>query len=409
MRRFLLICLGVGLFTAACGGAADTSPDAESDAQPEAGAAEPAAAPASSPDDPQEPADPSELTSSPEAGEPAADPAPGGPTESGREILITDADEAKAILQARGVFTDEWNTDFTRHTVPFEEILSGGPLRDQIPPLDNPNFETTAEAGQYLEAREPVVQLVVGDDARAYPLRVMIWHEIVNDEVGAQPISVTFCPLCNTSIAFDRRLDDMVLSFGTSGTLRNSDLVMWDRQTESWWQQFGGEGIIGELAGRKLTQVPASIVAWEDFVAGHPDGQVLSQDTGFDRAYGQNPYTGYDTVDQPPFFPADNLDDNRLPPKARVVFLERGGDAVAIPFSALAEAGTIEFSAGGETFVAEWLAGARSALGDASIADADEVGSATVTVAATGETATFDTPFWFAVAAFRPDAAVISG
>ena len=199
-------------------------------------------------------------------------------------------------------------------------------------------------AGSILEPREPVVEVVIGDDARAYPLRIMIWHEIVNDVVGGLPVSVTFCPLCNTAIVFDRNLNGRVLDFGTSGNLRNSDLVMWDRQTETWWQQFGGEGVVGELAGERLAQVPARITAWEDFAARFPDGLVLSQDTGFSRQYGLNPYAGYDSVDTQPFFPTDNRDDDRLPPKERVVFVD-GETAVVIAFSALEAAGTIEFSA----------------------------------------------------------------
>ena len=316
--------------------------------------------------------------------------------------------DGAAILASQGVDVNAWATDFTRHTAPLTEFFVGNPQRDGIPALDSPSFETVDEAGEWLEPREPVVEVVVGDDARAYPLQVVIWHEIVNDEIGRQPVSVTFCPLCNTALAFDRRLDDNVLDFGTSGMLRNSDLVMYDRQTESLWQQFDGEGVIGELAGRRLDAVPAAIVAWEDFAQRHPDGAVLSRETGFRRNYGVNPYPGYDTVDQAPFFPADNLDDGRLPPKARVVFLERNGEAIAIPFSGLEAAGTIEFMAGDEQLVAEWLPGVRSALNAQRIQASEEAGSARVTVAGTDELVSFQTPFWFAVAAFRPDTRVLT-
>ena len=197
-----------------------------------------------------------------------------------------------------------------------------------------------------------------------------------------------------------------MLDFGTSGNLRNSGLVMLDRQTETWWQQFGGEGVVGELAGERLAQVPARITAWEDFAARFPDGLVLSQDTGFSRQYGLNPYAGYDSVDTQPFFPTDNRDDDRLPPKERVVFVD-GETAVVIAFSALEAAGTIEFSANGEELIAEWVEGVQSALDSPSIPDSAEVGSARVISAATGELVTFDTPFWFAVAAFRPNAEII--
>ncbi len=129
-------------------------------------------------------------------------------------------------------------TDFARHSVPFDEFLSGGPPKDGIPALDAPRFAAAA-ATTYLEPREPVIELTVGGETRAYPLQILIWHEIVNDELGGVPVAVTFCPLCNTAIAFDRRVEGRTLDFGTTGKLRHSDLVMYDRQTESWWQQFG--------------------------------------------------------------------------------------------------------------------------------------------------------------------------
>lgn len=121
----------------------------------------------------------------------------------------------------------------------------------------------------------------IGGDARTYPIQILIWHEIANDTVGGVPVAVTFCPLCNTAIVFDWRVDTQVLDFGTTGRLRWSNLIMYDRQTESWWQQATGAGIAGEFAGAQLTFLPAAIIAWESFVASHPDGQVLSRETGF--------------------------------------------------------------------------------------------------------------------------------
>jgi hypothetical protein len=302
--------------------------------------------------------------------------------------------------------TTGWATDFSKHTIPLSEIGPGGPGKDGIPTIDEPKFVPVQEADEWLGAHEPVIELELGGDARAYPLQIVIWHEIVNDEVGGTPVSVTFCPLCNTALVFDRRLDDRVLDFGTTGNLRNSDLVMYDRQTESWWQQFGGEAIVGELAGKELEQIPAAVVAWEDFARRHPDGTVLSRDTGHSRPYGQNPYTGYDDIDTPPFFPAANSDDDRLPPKERVVFVERGEEAVVVPFSLLERKKTVEVMVGGERLEVSWVPGVRSALDSASIAAAREVGSADVRSLETGETVAFDLPFWFAVAAFRPNAEI---
>jgi Protein of unknown function (DUF3179) len=300
------------------------------------------------------------------------------------------------------------STDFARHSVPLGEFSSGGPGKDGIPAIDAPRFVAASEA-DFLEAREPVVQLELNGDARAYPLQILIWHEIVNDTVGGMPVTVTFCPLCNTTIVFDRRLDGRVLDFGTTGNLRNSDLVMYDRQTQSWWQQFGGEAVVGELTEKKLRQLPASIVAWEDFRRAHPEGRVLSRDTGFSRSYGENPYSGYDSVDTPPFFPVENLDDDRLPPKERVVFIERGGEQVVVPFSALTEAKTIEVEVGGEELEVTWRPGTRSALDSGVIASARDVGTALVRSRETGELVVFDLPFWFAVAAFAPDAEIVGG
>jgi len=176
-------------------------------------------------------------------------------------------------LSSSGLRTGGWETDFSFHTVPFDSILSGGPPRDGIPPIDNPTFVEIKDADEWLETLEPVVSFELNGDARAYPLQILMWHEIVNDTVGGAPVSVTFCPLCNSAIVFDRNINDLVLTFGTSGMLRNSDLIMWDRQTETWWQQLTGEGIIGQLAGHKLTFIPAQIISWEDFKAANPKGQ----------------------------------------------------------------------------------------------------------------------------------------
>ena len=195
-----------------------------------------------------------------------------------------DPDFERALLNA-GISRRGWETDFSRHTVPYGEILSGGPPRDGIPPLDDPKFTTAKDASAWLGDQEPVIAFELNDDARAYPLQILTWHEIVNDLVGGVPVSATFCPLCNAAIVFDRRLDGTVYDFGTSGNLRNSDLIMWDRQTESWWQQFTGQGIVGELAGKKLTMLTASIISFSDFRAASPDGKVLSRDTGFSRPY----------------------------------------------------------------------------------------------------------------------------
>ncbi len=297
-----------------------------------------------------------------------------------------------------------WKTDFARHTVPLGEFQSGGPGKDGIPALDRPHFLRTAEAS-FLRPREPVIALTLAGRARAYPLQTLTWHEIVNDVVAGVPVAVTFCPLCNTAIAFDRRVEGRTLSFGTTGNLRNSDLVMYDRQTESWWQQFGGDGVVGRYAGTRLRTLPARTVAWRSFRAQHPDGFVLSRNTGYSRPYGENPYAGYDDVSSPPFFPTRNAGDKRLPPKERVVFLERGGSAVAIPFSTLAKKRQVEVTLAGHRFEVRWQGGVSSALDSGEIASGRDVGAAQVFEQ--GRPTTFSEPFWFAVAAFRPHVQIV--
>jgi hypothetical protein len=179
---------------------------------------------------------------------------------------------------------------------------------------------------------EPVVTLEINGESKAYPVAILMWHEIVNDVVGGVPVTVTFCPLCNTAIVFDRRLGDTVYDFGTSGNLRKSDLVMWDRQTESWWQQINGEAIVGELTGAKLTFIPAPMVSWADYRDATPDGELLSRETGFGRNYNRAPYTGYDELDNTPFLFSGQIDD-KLPAMERVVGMDSVSAGVAYPFS----------------------------------------------------------------------------
>ncbi len=349
-------------------------------------------------------------------------------------------------LKSAGINTRGWETDFSLHTVPYDSIMSGGPPRDGIPPIDAPAFVTFAEADEWLDPLEPVVSFEHEGDARAYPLQIMTWHEIVNDEVGGIPVSVTFCPLCNSAIVFHRELDGNVYTFGTTGKLRNSDLIMWDRQTETWWQQLTGEGIVGELAGRTLKFLPAAIISWNDFKSIYPDGKVLSKATGYLRSYGSNPYVGYDRVDQPPFLYDGELD-NRLQPKERVLTVEIGETYAAFPFSVLETELVVNHNVGGVDLVALFKPGARSALDKGIISSGRHIGATGLFLAELdGEKLTFTsddgrfvdtgagsvwnirgeavegplqgktlTPvphtnsFWFAVAAFRPDTEIYRG
>ncbi len=233
-----------------------------------------------------------------------------------------------------------WNTDWSNRTISLSELVVGigrPDPRDVIPPIDDPAFETVEEAAEWLADREPVVSVELNGEARAYPLRILTSHEVVNDEVAGRAVVVTFCPLCNSAVTFDREVDGQLLRFGVSGLLRNSDLVMWDRQTESLWQQITGEAIVGELAGVQLNFVPSPIVAWSDFRARFPNGQVLSRDQGIfpPELYDRQPYAGYDSSTRPFLFRGDT--DDRYPAMERVVAVRIDGTNKAYPFSEISD------------------------------------------------------------------------
>jgi hypothetical protein len=285
---------------------------------------------------------------------------------------------AALMLSAGGATQQqtEWRTDFSRHTVPLDEIVSGGPPKDGIPAIDRPRFVSVGQADEWLSPREPVVVMAEGREAKAYPLQILIWHEIVNDVVGGRPVAVTYCPLCNTALAFDRQLDGRLLDFGTTGRLRHSDLVMYDRQTESWWQQATGEGIVGEFAGRKLEFISAPLVNWKTFKSSYPHGLVLSRETGYNRPYGENPYSRYDDSKASPI--ADffrKRPDPRLPPMERVVAVSLGREDVAYPFRALRERPALNDIVGGVPIAVFWIPGTASALDHSRISQGRDVGS----------------------------------
>lgn len=286
-----------------------------------------------------------------------------------------EGEQAAAELPGGGA--DEWTTDFSEHSVPLDEFMSGGPPKDGIPAIDEPRFVDPGEADSFLEPNEPVAVLELGGEVRAYPIQILVWHEIVNDEIAGEPVAVTFCPLCNSTVAFSREVDGRVLDFGTTGRLRKSDLVMYDRQTESWWQQLTAEAVVGELTGSTLEVLPSQILAWKEVRRAHPDAAVLSRETGFSRNYGANPYTGYDDPDSQPFLLEEEADD-RLPPKERVTAVQTGENAVVYPFSRVAEEAPVNDEIDGRPIVVMFDPSVASALDDAAIARGREVGAAAV-------------------------------
>ena len=291
---------------------------------------------------------------------------------------------------------DEWpRTDFSRTSVQYSEILSGGPPKDGIPPIDHPEFRMVGEVTGLADG-EPVITFEHNGDARAYPLQVMIWHEIVNDVVGGKPVTVTYCPLCNSGIVFDRNLDGSVLDFGTTGKLRNSDLVMYDRQTESWWQQFLGEGIVGQMTGKRLAMLPSRFESYARFRDRFPDGRVLVPANPELRDYGANPYAGYDTSHRPFLYDGDLP--KGIAPLKRVVIVD--GEAWSLDL--LREVRQVRR----DDLLIRWEPGQNSALDTTKIAKGRDVGNVSVQ-RRTGDVwqdAVHDLTFAFVFRAFHPQA-----
>ena len=330
---------------------------------------------------------------------PAAEPPPPTPAGATPAAAVGDDGLPLPLVAADPDFQNEldrvgfqrglWHTDFSRYTIDFAEVFSGGVPRDGIPPLDTPRFEGVAQADAWLDDVQPVVFFEYQGEAKAYPLAILTWHEIVNDTVGGAPVTITFCPLCNSAIAFDRRLAGTVFDFGVSGLLRNSDLIMWDRQTQSWWQQLTGAGIVGRMAGYQLNLRPAAIISWGDFKRLYPDSAVLSRDTGHRRDYGRNPYGGYDRADEPPFLFQGELD-GRLLPKERVAAVTLDGQSIAFPFTALERERAVNHRLGDTAIAVFFAPGAVSALDRSNIAASRDVGAVGVFESTlNGQTLTF--------------------
>lgn len=210
-----------------------------------------------------------------------------------------------------------------KHIVPLDQIVSGGPPPDGIPSIDSPKFISVADGNKFLLDSDKVLGININGDIKAYPLQILVWHEIVNDNVGGIPIAVTYCPLCFTNQVFNRTINNTILDFGTSGKLYNSNLVMYDRTSKSLWSQALGEGIVGKYAGIKLNKIPFDVAYWKDWKHLYPNSKVLSRDTGSARPYGADPYGDYYTSPEI-LFPISN-EDSRLGLKEVVVGLEDNG------------------------------------------------------------------------------------
>lgn len=271
----------------------------------------------------------------------------------------------------------EFITDFSNSTVSLDEILSGGPPKDGIPAIDNPQFISVAEADKTTGEREPVIVVRHLEKIKIYPVQILTWHEIVNDNISGMPIAVTFCPLCNTGIVFESRIDNLDLDFGTTGRLRYSNLIMYDRQSETWWQQATGEGIAGKYSEYNLKFVPSLFMSWNDASKRYPEAQVLSTNTGWERPYGTNPYSGYDSGtpflykgDQPPKT-SENL--NSLD---RILTVRYKGKYQHYSYKSLKQEHVINDILGERSIVIFWTDGTASALDSAQIKNGRDVGTA---------------------------------
>ena len=293
-------------------------------------------------------------------------------TSGGPAVII----EENPALPGAIARLEGWTTNWGKRTIDLNQLQAGifaTDPRDIIPPLDAPEFERVTAASEWLAPREPGVLFRIGDDTRFYPLRILTWHEIANDVVDGRNVVVTFCPLCNTAVVFDPTVNGEVLRFGVSGLLRFSDLVMWDAQTGSLWQQITGEGIVGDLAGTQLELLPSSVVSWEEFANGFPDGKVLSRQTGFSRSYGTNPYEGYSSSSQPFLFEGDA--DSRYPALERVVGVTVNEEDKAFPFSVLAGERAVNNTVGGLPVAVFWGSDTADALDSSRISEGQAIGT----------------------------------
>ena len=282
---------------------------------------------------------------------------------------------------------DSRSDQFPEPLVDVREIISGGPPPDGIPPIDDPEFLNVAENLDLYNDNAPVIALEINGDARAYPAAVMIWHEIVNDTVGGVPVTVTYCPLCNSAVTYGREINGSETTFGTSGRLFASALVMYDRATESLWTHFDGKAVVGLLAGTQLDVFGSPLMAWSEFRTVYPDGLVLDETkTGHTRDYGANPYFGYDDPDTTPFLFRGDFDE-RARAKERVVGVSVDGVDVAYSLQSVSgESHTVTaVSQGASDLVVLWSPGQATALEGPSVQFGRDVGTIGVFVPKLGD------------------------
>jgi len=280
---------------------------------------------------------------------------------SSNNVSVSPSVEAPPSTEPTAVVREIFETDGTRHSIALDEILSGGPPKDGIPSIDNPKFLSVEEAG-YLNDSDPGIGIVVKGEARFYPYRVMVWHELANDEIQGEPILVTYCPLCATGIVFERRVSGKTVEFGVSGKLWRSNLLMYDRQAnetqESLWSQVLGEAVVGPQTAARLTILPSDIVRWGKWKAAHPDTKALSTETGSARNYSRDPYIDYYTSESVSF--GATFRDTRLHPKALIYGIEVNGVYKAYDLEALKKIATFTDTVAGKSVAVVYVDDADS-------------------------------------------------
>jgi Protein of unknown function (DUF3179) len=280
--------------------------------------------------------------------------------------------------------------DLSNALINVNKILSGGPSKDGIPAIDNPRF-TPGNNAEFLTTEDRILGIELNGRAKAYPIKILNWHEIVNDKIGGNNFTVTYCPLCGTGVAFSAEVNGKMLNFGVSGLLYNSDVLLYDRDTQSLWSQIMGQAVSGQLVGQKLTAIALSHTTWHAWLQQHPDSLVLNTDTGFHRNYDRNPYAGYEKS-RDIYFKTSHKAPDYYHPKERVLGLESGGSFKAYPFIELNKQGQTRFkdSFDGQRFTIEW----------------DDKNQSGNIYAANGKMIPAIQGYWFAWFAFHPNTEV---
>jgi len=304
---------------------------------------------------------------------------------SSNDVVIPESFEDDDLLKFIPLEAEiNYLKDGTPYLVHPDKIRGGGPPKDGIPSIDNPKFESVESADNWIGDDELVLGFIYKNEKRVYPLQVLVWHEIVNDNIAGDPILITYCPLCGSGIAYERTLDGEEVEWGTSGKLFNSNLVMYDRKTDTYWSQIDGLAIFGELTGEQLTPLSIDTVSWEEWKEIHPDSRVLSRNTGYARAYGRDPYGSY-YVNSFLIAPVENEDD-RVHPKTVIFGIIVDGNYAAYKEDDLKELITITDTVGEVNIRIERLDG----------------GIVKVTNLDTNEEIVKERGFWFAWYAFHP-------